>query len=228
MSGKTASRQHRQALAQQRTRQAHRRKARTRLLAVGLTVVVFVVVGVLYGVYRSATDDTTATGGTRSYQVGEPGVGATAPGFDLASSTGGRLDLASLRGQTVLLYFQEGLGCQPCWDQIRDLEHAKTRVKAAGIDRIVSITTDPVDLLTRKVADDRLTTPVLPDPDLAVSKKYNANRYGMMGTSRDGHTFILVDPDGTIRWRADYGGAPKYTMYVKVNALLADLKAGRR
>lgn len=73
-----------------------------------------------------------------------------------------------------------------------------------------------------------LTTPVLSDPDLAVSKTYDANSYGMMGTSRDGHTFILVGPDGTIRWRADYGGAPDYTMYVTVNKLLADLKAGAR
>ncbi|XES00911.1 hypothetical protein HEP87_61260 [Streptomyces sp. S1D4-11] len=48
----------------------------------------------------------------------------------------------------------------------------------------------------------------------------------MMGTSRDGHSFLLVGPDGTIRWRADYGGAPDYTMYVPVDKLLADLKAG--
>ena len=45
----------------------------------------------------------------------------------------------------------------------------------------------------------------------------------MMDTSADGHTFILVGPDGHIRWRADYGGAPNYTMYVPVDRLLADL-----
>ena len=71
-----------------------------------------------------------------------------------------------------------------------------------------------------------LTTPVLSDPDLAVSQQYGANQYGMMGASRDGHTFILVGPDGIIRWRADYGGAPNYTMYVPVQTLLADLQAG--
>jgi len=49
----------------------------------------------------------------------------------------------------------------------------------------------------------------------------------MMGTGADGHTFILVGPDGTIRWRADYGGAPNYTMYVPPTQLLADLQAGR-
>jgi peroxiredoxin Q/BCP len=29
-----------------------------------------------------------------------------------------------------------------------------------------------------------------------------------------------------IRWRADYGGAPHYTMYVPSSDLLADLRAG--
>jgi peroxiredoxin Q/BCP len=48
----------------------------------------------------------------------------------------------------------------------------------------------------------------------------------MMGNSADGHTFILVGPDGTIRWRADYGGAPNYTMYVPINQLSADMQAG--
>ncbi len=48
----------------------------------------------------------------------------------------------------------------------------------------------------------------------------------MMGTSTYGHTFIVVGPDGTIRWRADYGGSPNYTMYVEPDALLADLSEG--
>lgn len=50
----------------------------------------------------------------------------------------------------------------------------------------------------------------------------------MMGASRNGHSFVLVGPDGKIQWRADYGGAPKYTMYVPADTILADLKAGRR
>ena len=70
----------------------------------------------------------------------------------------------------------------------------------------------------------RLSTPVLSDPDLTVSKAYHASEYGMMGTSRDEHTFILGKPDGSIGWRADYGGAPRYAMFVPTADLLADLK----
>ena len=48
----------------------------------------------------------------------------------------------------------------------------------------------------------------------------------MMGDSRDGHSFIVVGPDGRIAWRADYGGAPNYTMDLPASALLADLARG--
>ena len=65
---------------------------------------------------------------------------------------------------------------------------------------------------------------MLSDPGLTVSRAYQANRYGMMGTSRDGHSFVLVGRDGVIRWRADYGGPPNYTMFVNDSALLAALR----
>jgi hypothetical protein len=99
-------------------------------------------------------------------------------------------------------------------------------VKAAGIDEVISLTTDPADLVAQKTRDMGLSTSVLSDPNLAVSKAYHANDFGMMGAARDGHTFILVGPDGMIRWRADYGGAPNYTMYVPPAQLLAQLKTG--
>ncbi len=91
---------------------------------------------------------------------------------------------------------------------------------------MVSITSDPLDAIRQKVADERIATPVLSDPDLRVSQTYHANQYGMMGQSRDGHTFIVVGPDGRIRWRADYGGSPNYTMFVPSQNLLADLRKG--
>ena len=192
------------------------------------TVLAVVALGVLFVIFRSNTAGTDTSGRHTAYQVGSPGIGQQAPDFDLPASTGGSMSLQSLRGKSVLLYFQEGVGCQPCWKQMKDLEAAASAVRAAGIDRIVSITTQPVNLLTQKAHDEGISTPVLADTSLAVSRAYTANDYGMMGDSMDGHTFVLVGPDGTIQWRADYGGAPKYTMYVTVEQLLADLKAARR
>jgi peroxiredoxin len=176
--------------------------------------------------YLSSRSSSTAAGGRYSFQVGQPGQGAQAPNVRLDSTNGGSFDLASMRGKTVLLYFQEGLTCQPCWDQLVDIQDRLDSFTAIGIDQVVSITTDPIDQIQQKVSDERISEPVLSDPDLAVSTSYHANSFGMMGDSRDGHTFIVVGPDGTILWRADYGGAPDYTMYVPVDSLLADIQRG--
>lgn len=192
-------------------------------------VVVVVAVAVLYAVFRSGpgATDSAAAGSGYAHVTGDPGTGKQAPAFTLTSGSGSPVSLADYRGKTVLLYFQEGLSCQPCWGQIRDLEQNQAALRAAGVDAVVSITTDRADLVGRKAVDEKLATPVLSDPDLGVSRVYDANEYGMMGDMRDGHSFVLVGPDGTIQWRADYGGAPKYTMFLPTDKMLADLTAKR-
>lgn len=206
----------------QKLRDDRRSILRVVLAAVGVAVVV---IGLGYALSRG---NDVVGGSAVSYDVGEPGPGQQAPDFTLAATTGEQVSLTDYRGQTVLLYFQEGLMCQPCWDQMRDVERIPDTLGGVGVDTMLSITTDPIDLVTRKVGDDGITTPILSDPDLAVSRAYHTNLYGMMGETRNGHSFILVGPDGTIQWRADYGGEPNYTMYVPVDQLLADLKAGRQ
>jgi peroxiredoxin len=195
----------------------------------GIAVAAAGAVAVLFAIYTGNHHSTTASPGGNPagrFEVGAPAPGAAAPEIQLPSTSGGTFDLAAQRGKTVLLYFQEGLTCEPCWTQIRDIEKDQTAITALGVDQLVSITTDPLKLLRQKVTDEGLRTAVLSDSTLAVSKAYHANSYGMMGQSRDGHSFVLVGPDGRIRWRADYGGAPNYTMYVSVNQLAADIKAG--
>ena len=164
--------------------------------------------------------------GQYKFAVGLPGPGQQAPEVKLASTEGGTFDLSSMKGKTVVLYFQEGLTCQPCWDQLKDIDSHMSEFSALGIDQVVSITTDPIDQIKQKTSDVGITSPVLSDPNLSVSQAYNANSYGMMGNSRDGHSFIVVGPDGKILWRADYGGAPDFTMYVPVASLVADMRAG--
>jgi peroxiredoxin Q/BCP len=191
----------------------------------GAMVVVLIVS--LYLVYQSSQGKHGGTAGGSGFKhvAGQPGIGATAPSFTLTSGTSGQVSLADFRGKNVLLYFQEGLSCQPCWNQIKDLEQNQAALRTAGVDAVVSITTDPANLIGRKAADEKLTTPVLSDPSMQVSRAYNANQYGMMGEMRDGHSFILVAPDGTIRWRADYGGKPDYTMFLPTAKMLTDLTA---
>jgi peroxiredoxin len=180
------------------------------------------IAGLLLAIYL-ANHSSSTSAAAYTYQVGAPGPGQPAPAVHLAATDGSTFDLGNERGKTVLLYFQEGVGCEPCWNQITDIQRLRASFAAAHVDEIVSITTDPMDTLRQKVADEHVAIPVLSDPGLIVSKTYNANRYGMMGMGADGHTFILVGSDGRIRWRADYGGAPNYTMYVPVDRLLSDL-----
>lgn len=170
----------------------------------------------------------THGGGDYPYAAGSPGPGKPAPPIDLPSTTGGTFKLAASKGrETVLLYFQEGLTCQPCWDQLVAMEQDAAKFRALGIGRIVSITTDPLDLIEQKVQDEGISFPVLSDPTAKVSDTYDARAYSMtwMRPHRNGHTFILVGKDGRIMWRADYGGKPKYTMFVPDEVLLARLSS---
>jgi peroxiredoxin Q/BCP len=185
-----------------------------------------VAVAVLLAIFIADRDRDRGRAGGFAYAVGSPGPGEAAPPIALTATDGSTFELSGARGRTVLLYFQEGVGCQPCWTQIRDIERRFADFEQLGIDEVVTITGDALDLLQRKAADEGLTTKVLADPGLGVSVTYEANQYGMMGTSTDGHSFILVDDRGQIRWRADYGGPPDFTMYVPVDSLLADLSAG--
>jgi peroxiredoxin len=218
-------------------RQAKRaRDLRNRvLMAVGAAVVVLAVIFAVSqsgggggggGGGSSSSSSSSGGGGKFKYAVGSPGPGQAAPALDLPSTKGGQFNLAAMRGKTVLLYFQEGLTCQPCWDQLKDLEKQSAKLRALGITEMASITNDSLGDLKTKASDEGLSTPVLSDGNLSVSKTYSANQYGMMGDSRDGHSFVIVGPDGKIRWRADYGGSPNYTMYVPVARLLSDMRKG--
>lgn len=210
-------------------KQPHRMSSglRTGVKAGVLIGIAVIILGLIY--FLNNANGSSATSSQTSqypFQVGSPGPGEQAPPIKLQSTDGSTFDLAALRGKTVLLFFQEGLGCEPCWDQMKDMESKPAEFQALGIDTVVSITTNPLDALKQKVADEGLSTPVLADPTFTVSQAYHANQYGMMGESSDGHSFIIVGPDGRIRWRADYGGPPHYTMYVPIPTLVAEMREG--
>ena len=199
-----------------------RKNNRTILVITALLLITFVVFAI-----QSGNNDGIGKKSTFPYAIANPASGAMAPDFSLPSTKGGSINLSDYRGKTVLLFFHEGIGCQPCWDQIRDLEKERAKLISAGIDQLLTITSGPTRLIAQKMNDDGLTSIALGDTNLKVSKNYHANQYGMMGNSRDGHTLILVGADGRIDWRADYGGPPNYTMYVPIETILSDLSKGR-
>lgn len=193
------------------------------LAVVGLGVVAL---GAIFYLSNSGGSEGTGQASEYEFVVGSPGPGEKAPPLQLPSTDGGMFDLASENGTSVLLYFQEGIMCQPCWDQLKDIEADFAKFEALGIDKVVTITTDPLDALQQKAADEGLTSEVLADPGVGVSKEWGTAGIGMMGPQMNGHSFILVNEDGVIEWRADYGGPPDHTMFLPVSNLLADLRAG--
>jgi peroxiredoxin len=193
----------------------------------GVVLGAVVALGIIYAANTGGASATkSGQAGQYRFDVASPASGAIAPDFTLPATTGGSVRLSDLRGKTVLLYFQEGIGCEGCWTQLKDIASDLGPFQRLGITDVLTVTTNPLAALKQKVADERIGLPVLADESFAVSHAYNATRYGMMAGSADGHTFILVGPDGRIRWRADYGGPPNYTMYVPISNLIADIKAG--
>lgn len=163
--------------------------------------------------------------GSVKFDVGSPGAGEVAPEIYLPATNGSTFDLSAYRGQKVLLFFQEGVMCQACWTQLKDIEDNFKEFKNLGIDQIVTITTDPIEPLKEMAHMNNFKTPLVSDQYVEVSSQYKTNLYGMpgMGSNYNGHSFILVDEEGVIQWRRDYG---RYTMYVPIDVLLADLKKG--
>ena len=142
-----------------------------------------------------------------------------APGFDEQDVISGQpVSSAGLRGKTTLLFFSEGVMCEACLEQITALQDRSADLAARGL-VLVSITTDPPDVLRQVSEAYGITTPMISDENRDMSLAYDViGAPGAMHSDRPGHTFVLVDGQGVIRWRRDYT-----RMYVPPDELFAAL-----
>ncbi|HSO03675.1 MAG TPA: thioredoxin-dependent thiol peroxidase [Candidatus Limnocylindrales bacterium] len=131
--------------------------------------------------------------------------GADAPDFDLADDAGGRIRLADLRGQRVVLYAYPAAMTPGCTKQACDFRDSLDALAAAGI-TVVGISPDSPEKLATFRAKEGLTFPLASDPDRSVLTAYGAfgekSLYGrtVVGVIRS--TFV-IDPEGRIE-RAMY------------------------
>lgn len=133
-------------------------------------------------------------------------AGKPAPDFTLTSYDGKKVSLKDFRGQKVLIFFNEGLMCYPaCWNQIVAFGKDTTFKNKNTV--ILNITVDSKD--DWKKAIDKMpelaNNTVLLDTDRTA-----ANLYGVMSLPSSmhpgqlpGHTFILIDKDGIVRYTYD-------------------------
>lgn len=194
---------------------SHRRGARkTRLpwgwlaagAALGLVALAYVVVTSSQTTGRSdprreASADPRSTTDPRITLV----AGERAPDFAMRSTAGQQVRLSDYRGKkNVLLFFQEGVMCPPCWQQMRDLRPEQAKLDALNV-VFLTIAVDPPEMLARNAERERVADmTVLYDAHAEVSRAYQALYVSMHPGERPGHTFILVDADGVIRWRSDF------------------------
>lgn len=134
-----------------------------------------------------------------------------APPFNLASTAGDTVSLADFRGAPVVLYFNEGAGCDSCLVQMAEIERYDG-FAAAGI-QVVPIVMNTRDQIADEMARLGVRTPFLLD-DGTVSEAYGTLGAGMHA-GLPGHGFVLIDAGGVQRW---YGNYP--SMWIAPDELL--------
>lgn len=149
-------------------------------------------------------------------------VGSIAPDFTLSDTQGGTFALSHFRGKSdVLLFFNEGLSCSPCLQQMTDMDQLNSQLTSMNI-TVASITSDDMSQLASwNQASGPKDSRVLNDQSLAVSRAYDMLSGTMHPGSSPGHTFVLIDKGGIVVWRHDYYPP---SMYVNNDQLLSDIK----
>jgi peroxiredoxin len=160
------------------------------------------------------------TNGATGASAPTVGVGSMAPDFTLPATNGETFTLSSYRGKSnVLLLLDEGLSCQPCLQQMHDLDELNSQLGGMNV-LVVSITPDNLGQLQSWASSyGPQYGLLLSDANQAAFNLYHP--VGSGGTMMT-HTFILVNEAGVIVWRQDYGPG---TMYVQNSEILADVKS---
>lgn len=189
---------------------------RIRWVAAALAGVALVVAAVALGGGGTSSPLPRASADGRSGAPARATLDARAPDFSALDAVSGKmLRRDDLRGRKTLLFFSEGASCQACLVQIRDLEPALRRT---GL-QLVSVSTDPPDVLAQTAGEYGITTPMLSDEQRRMSSDYGMLGKGGMGhPDTNGHAFVLLDARGTIRWARAYA-----EMYVPPKQLLREL-----
>jgi peroxiredoxin len=204
--GRPGPGQARSSLKAERQRRARRR---ARLHLAGWLAAIAVIAGLIIATALSAGSGSgTAQSGTVR----------TAPGFTLTSTSGKAVSLASYRGHDVVLYFNEGVGCDACFYQMREFENHAAELTRAGI-TIVPIVMNPAGQVSAEMTAFGVHTPYLVDATGSVSAAYGVLGKGMHA-GLPGHGFVLIDARGTERW---YGEYP--SMYLSTAGLIAQVHA---
>ena len=100
-------------------------------------------------------------------------VGDKAPSFSLEDADGNTVSLADYRGRKLIVYFYPAALTPGCTKQACDFRDNLRDLNGAGLD-VVGISPDPPAKLAKFRDAEKLTFPLLSDPDRKVLSAYGA------------------------------------------------------
>ena len=127
-------------------------------------------------------------------------VGDTAPAFSLPDADGNTVKLADYKGRKVIVYFYPAATTPGCTKEACDFRDNLGELSEAGLD-VVGISPDKPEKLAKFRDAEKLTFPLLSDPDRKVLEAWGA--YGekkMYGKTVQGviRSTFVVDETGKI------------------------------
>jgi thioredoxin-dependent peroxiredoxin len=143
--------------------------------------------------------------------MAKPGVGDTAPDFELPGTEGKTYRLSDYRGRNLVLAFYPGDATRVCTKQFCSYRDNSDRIDQLDAE-VLGISPQSVDSHERWTRERELNIPLLADEDLAVSKSYGVTgwigplaRLTDLGEGVDGRyvmrAIFVIDGDGVIRHR---------------------------
>lgn len=174
-------------LEQVRKAQQAAQRKRTLILRIASLTAVLAVIGLVVAALLSARPETNSEA-----------IDATP--FTLPMSDGSTVSLSDYAGSPVILYFNEGAGCDSCLIQMAKIEQ-EPGFAEAGIE-VLPIVMNTAD----QINADRERLGV--EAPFALDDGTVSEAYGTLGTGMHeglpGHSFILIDADGVQRWYGNY------------------------
>lgn len=126
--------------------------------------------------------------------------GQPAPNFALQDQDGTQRSLSDFRGERVVIFFYPQAMTPACTTEACEFQESTAPLAAAGY-RVIGISRDSVEKLSRFAERDGLEYPLLSDPDSAVHVAYGAfgekNSYGRIVEGVIRSTFV-VDEEGRV------------------------------
>ncbi len=182
-----------------------------------LIVAVVLIVGALF--YFGGRNQTNTSTPTTAVDSMHPYAGQNAsltsldnimnkqtPSFSFADRNGNVYSSDNLRGKNVILFFSEGLMCYPaCWNQM--VAFAKDDRFKASDTVVLTVLVDAKEDWQKAIdkMPELAQATVVFDEGAAISKKFNM--LGMPSSmhpgSLPGHTFVLIDKQGIVRYAFD-------------------------